>query len=192
VERIVLTAEETARLPHRQSVQRDVNVPLPEDLPRKLAQLIDVLTDRLGAEHVTRIATRQTHLPERAFAHIPAGTEYEPMAGAPVSAGDQPSLLYDTPEVIEVIAVTPDGPPSWLRWRGEAHRVATATGPQRIGPQWWTVGKAGGKGDTQARSDEIATRDYFKVQLDSGAWLWVYRQLHPQGPTHWFAHGQWA
>jgi protein ImuB len=79
---------------------------------------------------------------------------------------------------VEAVAPIPDDPPVMFRWRGRAHRVARADGPERIGPEWWT-------GDT------FEPRDYYRVETTDGHRLWLYRSgLHT--PTHearWYVHG---
>jgi len=54
-----------------------------------------------------------------------------------VAPHDRPSGLFDHPEPVEVIATAPEGPPSWLRWRGRAHLVLHAAGPERLAAEWW-------------------------------------------------------
>ncbi len=89
---------------------------------------------------------------------------------------DRPSLLLERPEPVEVIAMTPDGPPSWFRWRGIEQRVTVSAGPERLAKEWW-------------RGPSPATRDYFKVQDEHGRWLWIYRIVES---GRWFVHGLWA
>ena len=90
-------------------------------------------------------------------------------------AARRPSFLFSSPEPAAAIAITPDGPPSLLHWRGRDHAIARAIGPERIGSEWW--------------QHPEPTRDYFKVQESAGRWLWVYRQVQT---NEWFVHGEWA
>lgn len=173
VEGVTLTATRTARLAHEQglcwSVERsgtDVDA----------GRLVDTLVARFGPERVLRPVLRASHIPERASS---LATMFErPLSMCDEAAepgGDRPTVLFDRPHPAEALSLTPDGPVHWLDW-GEGRRSLTrCIGPERIGPEWWA-------GDRQ-------TRDYFKVQEESGRWLWVYRVLASRA---WFVHGWWA
>ena len=39
---------------------------------------------------------------------------------------------------VKRIAMMPDGPPSWFRWRGMERRITASAGPERIAAEWWT------------------------------------------------------
>lgn len=97
-------------------------------------------------------------------------------------------MLYDRPELIEVLSIAPEGPPHQLRWRGEEHAIIASTGPERIDEEWWRSGLAAVVA-TNAGVECAAGRDYFRIQIDDGRWLWIYRQLEI---GHWFVHGEWA
>ena len=77
------------------------------------------------------------------------------------------------------MATVPDGPPARLRLGGTVHQVAWADGPERVEPEWWR--------DPPGRLG----RDYYRVELASGARLWVGRTaaLEPGQPARWFLHG---
>jgi protein ImuB len=136
--------------------------------------------------------------------------------GAPaVTPCDRPSLLYDVPEPVEVVSSVPDGPPASLRRpHGEVRRVVRAIGPERIAEPWWTRARpralapagpravlpAGPREDASAHAGDAAApdpaevhpagaRDYFRVEDDTGRWLWVYRA---HDADRWFVHGEWA
>ena len=94
-------------------------------------------------------------------------------------------MLLHRPEPITVMALTPDGPPARLRWRGMEQRITTSAGPERIAHEWWHEGAP----SEQARRHEMGNRDYFKVQDERGCWLWVYRVVET---GRWFVHGLWA
>ena len=108
---------------------------------------------------------------------------------------ERPSLLFHNPLPIKVMALLPDNPPFWMKWRGNSYRIIQAQGPEVIAPQWW--------GED---SHLLTTREYFQVQLQakqaphseltptteansSGVWLWVFRARETQ---QWFLHGVWA
>ena len=140
-----------------------------------LARLIDRLANRLGPGGVAGLRPRDSHLPERAQALGP------PMPGKVVSrpsnpmqeATPRPIHLLPQPEPVDVVTPTPLGPPAAFRWRRHQHRVVSAEGPERIAPEWWRHlspdgGPAGG-------TDGLETRDYYRVEDDSGARFWLYR-----------------
>jgi protein ImuB len=151
--------------------------------------LIDRIGARLGTEHVTRIASRDSHIPERAEAYAIASEEAPRKTtphAPPESAGnsapiDRPLRLFARPELVEAVAEVPDGPPVRFRWRRAIYRVARAEGPERIAPEWWR--------------EEALTRDYFRVEDAAGHRFWLYREgLYGREITNprWFLHGVFA
>ncbi len=139
-----------------------------------LDQLLDTLINRLGKDNVLRPHLVESHLPERSFRLLSVLD-----AGASCSAGtidaDRPTLLYDRPNPIEVIALTPDGPVSRFGWEARNHAIRSCIGPERIASEWW--------------HRERFTRDYYKVQDESGRWFWLFCDLDAR---LWFVHGVWA
>jgi protein ImuB len=59
-------------------------------------------------------------------------------------------------------------PPAQFRWRRRAFITASATGPERIAPEWWLD-------EPDWRSGQ---RDYWRVETETGERLWLF-----------FAHG---
>ena len=97
----------------------------------------------------------------------------------------RPVYLLASPEPIEVIAPVPDGPPVLFRWRRSRYLIATAEGPERIGPEWWLT--AGGHA-----SEELSRiRDYYRVEDNDGLRFWIYREgfFRPDQPPRWYLHG---
>jgi protein ImuB len=138
----------------------------------ELAQLLDRLSQRLA---VWRLAPRASHWPERAMARA------DPFAPVAVPEGwaprPRPVRLLRRPPIIEVMAEVPDGPPFRLRLRRAWQRVLRAEGPERVEPEWW-----------RDRPDRLP-RDYYRVELDCGARLWVCR-AGPMGEgARWVLHG---
>lgn len=74
------------------------------------------------------------------------------------------------------MALLPDAPPSLLRIGQASHRVRAAEGPERLEPEWWR--------DPPGRK----ARDYYRVELASGARLWVCR-VGFGAEARWFIHG---
>jgi protein ImuB len=156
--------------------------------PDGLAHLIDRLQQRLGPGAVQRLHSRQSHIPERAEQARVAGPEpsaedvlpAEGAANAPCAP--RPLLLLPRPEVAEVLALIPDGPPRRFRWRGVMHQVAQVDGPERVTPEWW-------------RRTEEAERDYFVVEDTDGRRFWLYREgLYESAAAMpaWYVHGLFA
>ena len=169
-----------------------------------MAQLIDRLANRLGHTNIYRLHGQQSHIPERAqikqsalmssrntiSAHPPFSfydTSENPETVSPAIV--HPFLLLERAEPITVMAEVPDGAPLRFTWRRVTHSVIRADGPERIAPEWWRDLKSTQK-----------TRDYYSIEVKSGARYWVYRDglydedegndnaKHPQ-PPRWFLHG---
>ena len=194
VERIELSAPRVGPLPHTQSApwaDEDTpgapGTPNTSDTMSAAGELIDVLSNRLGSQRVLGVDVQATHIPERTFDYHPAVVESAGQrhhAPPAVVDADRPSRLLDRPEPIHVIATTPDGPPSWLRWGRHERHILHALGPERISPEWW-------RQHVPDASDSVPspTRDYFKIGDDTGQWLWVFHELET---GRWFLHGLWA
>jgi protein ImuB len=162
----------------------------------ELAALIDRIAARVGSRRVVVYLPQDTHIPERAVLAVPAQQHLAAASQAtwPARAEDEPPLrplrLFDRPEEIKVIAQVPDGPPARFVWRRATHAVVRAEGPERIAMEWW-------------RSEgERLTRDYFRVEDETGLRFWLYRdglyerELDPQTgrpvQPSWFMHGLFA
>jgi protein ImuB len=154
-----------------------------------LARLIDRLGARLDRTRLTRLVPRDVHIPEQAYAAIPA------QSAAPDGAwhmhtseiGElplRPIRLFARPEPVQAMAAIPDGPPLRFRWRRVLHEVARAEGPERIAAQWWQDAEGGS-----------LTRDYFRVEDAAGRRFWLFRdglfEFETREPR-WFVHGLFA
>jgi protein ImuB len=158
----------------------------------ELAALVDRLGSRLGLANLARLAPRESHLPERAVAILPA-------IGAPSRtplrwpAGTmRPIRLLAPPEPVEAMAPVPDDPPIMFRWRRLLHRVRRADGPERIAGEWWRD-FARAAGDPPI-GDPGDIRDYYRVEDEAGRRFWLYRAglYHPDRAARWFVHGVFA
>jgi protein ImuB len=146
--------------------------------PAELAPLVDRLVNRLGAAAVVRLVPRESHIPERAQARLPAlGRVPDSLRGAACPEAPRPLRLLARPEPIEALAELPDGAPRRFRWRKRLHEVATARGPERIEGEWW-------------RGPE-SPRDYFAIEDRDGRRFWLYREGAANG-LRWFLHGLFA
>ncbi len=158
----------------------------------ELATLIDRLSTRVGRGHFRRLHARDTHIPEQAVLALPAIDAPEPVAWSAPEAGEpplRPIHLFDPPQVIEVIAEVPDGPPHRFRWRRTLHEVTRFEGPERIAAEWWK--RAGGLSGAGAG----LTRDYYRVEDARGRRFWIFRhglygteKINPG----WYMHGLFA
>jgi protein ImuB len=153
VEFMLLEAVETAPLG---PTQVDLAANLGE---AELDRLIDQLAQRLGATRVVRLQPVDSHVPERAQALVPASTA---LVRRPwLARQPRPLRLLARALPVVAMAAVPDGPPFRLQRR----QVMAATGPERILPEWWRP------------EDALAPpRDYYRVTLEDGQNLWVYRE----------------
>jgi protein ImuB len=87
----------------------------------------------------------------------------------------RPTRVLRRPLPIRVIALVPDGPPTWFALPGREHVVARAWGPERIETAWW-------------RGPDVR-RDYFRVSSETGEQFWIYRSAKD---GRWFLHGVFA
>ncbi len=140
------------------------------DTPRAMAALVDRLTARLGERSVLRPVWRESWTPERAERLAPFTTPKE-AAREPVSQPSpqpRPILLFTPPEPIEAVAELPDGAPARFTWRRVARRVARASGPERLSPEWWRR--------PSANARPAVVRDYYRLEDEDGGRYWVFRQ----------------
>jgi protein ImuB len=70
-------------------------------------------------------------------------------------------------------------------WRGRAHEVRLAEGPERIAPEWWRH-PLGHLPETP-----LLTRDYYRVEDGAGTRFWLFRHGLFEERTHpkWYLHG---
>jgi protein ImuB len=163
-----------------------------DDHTEELDHLINRFGARFGLRRITRLEPQDTHIPEHAVTAVPAHAPRRSAASMPAIEQDtlspvRPLRLLDRPEPIEAIAEVPDGPPIRFSWRHVAHQVARAEGPERIAMEWWR----------DNRGNQL-TRDYFRIEDDAGARMWLYREglydrevTLPQVPR-WYLHGLFA
>jgi protein ImuB len=179
VEVMVLAAETVAPLRAPQS--QLMGTP---DATEQLAGVVDTLANRLGVERVSRVAPYASHVPERAVQRVPPLPLKQPSWVDDPSA-PRPIRLLRRPEEIEVIAIVPDDPPVRFIWRGVAHRVRAAAGPERIAAEWWRDKRARGRPETDL------IRDYYRVEDSDGARFWIFRAgLHGgDRMPRWYLHG---
>jgi protein ImuB len=76
----------------------------------------------------------------------------------------------------------PARPCAAFHWRGRAHRVTAAIGPERIAPEWWFD-------DPDWRS---GLRDYWQIVTTRGERLWLFQAHGGQVSGGWFCQGRFA
>jgi protein ImuB len=146
---------------------------------KEFAELIDTLNEELGSDRLLTIECSESYFPEQAFSYESLLSKRSQLpATATMIDADRPSVLLSTPQQIQAMALLPDNPPFRIRWGRHNFNLKHGMGPERIAPAWW------------GRDEQLCkTRDYFKVQLHTGLWLWVYREIET---ARWFLHGVWA
>ena len=159
-------------------------------------RLVDLLSARLGADKIIRLIPKTSWQPEESQVQIQA-TQWADRTDDQVNwhhicsditpkrlHSPRPIRLLNMPDEVRAIALLPDHPPSLLRWRHQNWSIRRASGPERIGPRWWGHGIGQNK----------RSRDYYRLETESGARLWVYREGLPERgePMRWFLHGFFA
>ncbi len=156
---------------------------LVEETAADISDLIDMLSNRVGEDHVYRAEPVVTDVPERSVRRIRA---MAPDTGANwPTRWPRPLRLLTPPERIETVALLPDHPPASFTWRCIRRRVKCADGPERVFGEWW-------KRDAEL----AAVRDYFRVEDDTGERFWIFRSGNGEdaatGSHRWFMHGQFG
>jgi protein ImuB len=163
--------------------------------PHQWALLVNRLSSRLGTEQVLRAELRESALPERACHYLPATKQGKKMqiancklknanrkakrpshnlqfAICDLQSPPRPLLLYPEPHPIDVTCVAPSGPPQFIWFDHRRERIVQHWGPERVETLWW-------------RGPSVR-RDYYRVSVESGGHLWLFRRL---GDERWFLHG---
>jgi protein ImuB len=160
-----------------------------------IAKLIDNLSSRLGRNSVVAPTLHRDPQPELAYT-------WRPLTGwrkdgviqdtkkkltrapkrnfaiesgvAPVAseAWRRPTRLLQPPKQIE-IEMDFKGVPATIQIRNARIAIEQALGPERVDSGWW-------QGMTQQR-------DYYRIVLGDGTWLWVY---HNRRDRQWYLQGE--
>ena len=177
IDRMRLSAPATEALPDAQITTTGAQA---QD---DLADLLTRLCNRVGFENVQRYLPADSNIPEKAYtvaaaAYVPPAPDW-PIRDRPTC--DWPTtpprpLLVFPPEPIAGLGRTV---PRRFRWRGQAWQVMAVAGPERISPEWWLDDPAWRTG----------LRDYWRVQTDRGARLWLFHTPQRDG---WYVQGEFA
>jgi protein ImuB len=148
------------------------------------SQFIDRLTNRLGKTSVTQLCPYPSHWPERSEFRVPTFELFEKQETISriynPKASSRPLLLLEYPERIVVASVIPEGAPVRFTWRRVVYSVVRFAGPERIEAEWWR--------NLQHHKNHH-TRDYYTVEDDEGARLWVFCADYHKTISNWFVHG---
>ena len=177
-----------------------------------LDQLQDRMSSRLGALAVLRTQFVASHIPERAARLAPAVVHVTATEARPPIELVRPLRLLPVPELVAINAEVPDGLPASMIWRRVGYRLIKASGPERLGAEWWRSGQRlqlvppfvprkpepGEKPEKPPHipnllqfNPETGTRDYYIAEDADGRRFWIYRQgLYSE--NHWYLHGFFA
>lgn len=140
--------------------------------------LLSRIGARIGMEALTRHHPGDSHIPEKAAQALAAAWS-EPARNWSGPPAPRPLIIFP-PEPVACA----EGPavPDIFRWRRRDFTLASATGPERIAPEWWLDEPAWRSGP----------RDYWRVETTSGARLWLYYAHGGAVSGGWFCHGEFA
>jgi protein ImuB len=142
-----------------------------------LAELLDRLANKVGADCIRRYLPQERYWPERSIKL--ARSLQEKRTTAWRTDRPRPSLLLARPERIEVTAPVPDYPPILFRYKNVVHYIKKADGPERIEQEWWI--------------ETGEHRDYYHVEDEAGQRYWLFRSGHYDAESSkWFIHGFFA
>lgn len=141
-----------------------------------LDDLIGRLGARLGTEAVTRLHPAESHVPAKAAQVLMAAWSQPHPGPWPAPPGPRPLVMF-RPEPLDA----PEGPelPARFRWRRRAFGLRMAAGPERLQAEWWLE-------DPDWRS---GTRDYWRVETDSGERLWLFYGQGGSVTDRWYCEG---
>ena len=143
-----------------------------------VAELLDRLRGKVGANVINRYIPVEQYWPERSFKQACSLRDKPEINWR--SDRPRPICLLSKPESIEVTALIPDSPPMLFIYKGKIHQIKKADGPERIEREWWLE-----KGEH---------RDYYMVEDAEGKRYWLFRLGHySDNKSHqWFIHGFFA
>ena len=140
----------------------------------RISELLDRLSNKIGASSIRRYLPAEHYWPERSVK--PALSLDEEATTTWKVERPRPLQLLSRPEPVEVMAPIPDYPPMNFRYKGKLHTITKADGPERIEQEWWT--------------QEGQHRDYYYVEDEDGCRYWLFRLGHYDDRSYkWFVHG---
>ena len=145
---------------------------------QKVAELLDRLAVKVGANNIHRYLPDEHYWPERST-KLAFSIEEKPLIPWR-SDRPRPTRLLLKPMPIQVTVPIPDYPPMLFIYRGVTHKVTKADGPERIEREWWL--------------EQGEHRDYYRVEDEQGYRYWLFRSGHyaDDKEQDWFIHGYFA
>lgn len=175
VQAISILACDTERMLHEQS---DYIIADKQHTARQTKELLNHFAVFLGKGRVREVRFEYSYMPERSFSFPIIDTTPPPTHPTPlIVMEERPAYLITPPQPLKAIAALPDKAPAQITWQGRRHKILRGIGPERIALEWW---------QDSTHSDQAA-RDYFRVQDETGRWLWIFRD----STGEWFLHGAW-
>ena len=140
----------------------------------RISELLDRLSNKIGASSIRRYLPNEHYWPERS---VKAANSLDEEATTTWKVDrPRPLQLLARPETIEVMAPIPDYPPMNFRYKGKLHTIKKADGPERIEQEWWI--------------EQGQHRDYYYVEDEEGCRYWLFRLGHYDDVEYrWFVHG---
>lgn len=143
----------------------------------KLIELLDRVSNKIGAGSIYRYLPDEHHWPERSVKI--ATSLNEKITTEWRTDRQRPIQLLQDPQPIQVTAPIPDYPPMLFRYKNKLHKIRKADGPERIEREWWI--------------DQGQHRDYYAVEDEEGKRFWLFRSGHYSDENYqWFIHGFFA
>jgi len=148
------------------------------DTTTALQDLITRIGTRVGLDKVIRHRPADSHIPEKTSTPLAAAWS-DPAPDWPETPRPRPLTLF-TPEPV----TAPDTPevPAEFRWRGRRFETHSASGPERIAPEWWLD-------DPNWRS---GVRDYWRLSTVDGHLFWLFYSHGGAVSGGWFCHGDFS
>lgn len=177
VEKIAVSGLDCARSKDLQVDSDGKSSSLSEELG---LQTLNHLISRLGPSRVLCLRRRGSYTPEKSFSYEALGEKSFIKTSGPASPllpAHRPAFLLRRPLAIKALALLPDSPPKTIWIKGLERKILKSMGPERISLEWWQD------------SSQASHRDYFKLQDESGLWIWAYRD---GASLDWFIHGIWS
>jgi protein ImuB len=173
IDEVLIVASRVEPMADAQLLARGIDA---EDPEPDIGPLVDRLAARVGASKVFRLVPVESHVPERSVRRVPA---LAPPSGLTWPEDlVRPARILNPPEPVEAIAVVPDHPPIFFVWRRVRHRVLKADGPERITGEWW-----------KSEGEVSSFRDYYRVETDKNARVWLFRDAPAAEGGRWWLHG---
>jgi protein ImuB len=143
---------------------------------RDIAFLVDRLAARFGRQRICTFEPRDTHVPEAAWATVPAQDATPEIKSLKERADTprRPLRLFARPEPVTLLQS-----PLRLSWRRVQRNMQSHEGPERIAMEWWR------------HNEPQSARDYVRVEDAEGHRYWLYRTQSADA-TQWFLHGCFA